>query len=161
MMRCRSARVSSTGRHRSKTAASPPTNTRSVPARAAGTPIPRAGAAAASSRPAAGLLLVMSTHGRGRHGEEHAARSRHHLTHFTRAGQHLMRNIGACGYRSERGAPLRPHCMTAGSSSALASPALTVCDSVGAGQRSGADDLLGGSDPEFFEQVCLTPRPGT
>ena len=27
-------------------------------------------------------------------------------------------------------------------------------------QRSGADDLLRGSDPEFFEQVCLAPRPG-
>jgi short chain dehydrogenase len=28
------------------------------------------------------------------------------------------------------------------------------------GQRSGADDLLRGSDPKFFEQVCLAPRPG-
>jgi hypothetical protein len=33
-------------------------------------------------------------------------------------------------------------------------------DPVGAGQRSAADDLLRGSDPEFFEQVCLAPRPG-
>jgi hypothetical protein len=33
-------------------------------------------------------------------------------------------------------------------------------DSVSAGRRSGADDLLRGSDPEFFEQVCLAPRPG-
>src|SRR5580704_6356114 len=28
------------------------------------------------------------------------------------------------------------------------------------GRRSGADDLLRGPDPEFFELVCLTPRPG-
>lgn len=28
------------------------------------------------------------------------------------------------------------------------------------GQRSGPDDLLRGPDPEFFEQVCLAPRPG-
>ena len=28
------------------------------------------------------------------------------------------------------------------------------------GRRSGADDLLRGPDPEFFEQVCLAPRPG-
>ena len=33
-------------------------------------------------------------------------------------------------------------------------------DSVGAGQRSGADNLLRGPDPEFFELVCLAPRPG-
>jgi hypothetical protein len=32
--------------------------------------------------------------------------------------------------------------------------------SVGAGQRSGTHDLPRGSDPEFFEQVCLAPRPG-
>jgi hypothetical protein len=28
------------------------------------------------------------------------------------------------------------------------------------GQRSRADDLLRGSDPKFFEQVCLATRPG-
>lgn len=108
MMRCGSASASGTGRHRSKTAASPPTNTCSVPARgvknadAAG--LRSSGEFPPGCRAAAGHV---NPH-RGRHDSQHAAGSCHHLALLTKTGQHRDEDIGACGYLPERGALLDP-----------------------------------------------------
>jgi Haloacid dehalogenase-like hydrolase len=64
------------------------------------------------------------------------------------------------GIRNGRGRTRRQRAPTACRRVRVVGDRVCRLDSVGAGQRSGTDDLLRSPDPEFFEQVCLAPRPG-